>query len=458
MVDKQRKIPVVSAALVGSAIVLASPANAGNEAMLELLEVLKDNGTISQEAHEVLRNSTLADEEKSTAETKEAVEEQVKEATKDTVKVTTKGKLVFEDQEGEWEWRIGGRIQADGAYYDDDRLEMGNGSEFRRARLYMEGKLWNDWKMKLQYDFADTGDDVIDGIRDAYITYGGFKPTTITVGNFKEPFSLEELTSSKYITFMERALPNVFAPSRNLGAAVYTHGELWTAAAGLFGEGVDSDDVDEGYGFTGRVTFAPIHEETQVIHLGAAGSYRENNDSNELSFSQRPESHVTDVRLVDTGDFDAESFYRLVGEAAVVYGPFSVQGEYVHLSADRSDISMATSDPDFDSYYVEGSYFLTGESRAYDFEKGAFEGIKPASIVGEGGFGAWQVGARFSDLDLSDAGISGGEEQNVTMGLNWYPNANLRFMANYVNVLDVNGGPNDGDEPDVFQFRAQVHW
>jgi len=453
-----KKSKFAVAILLGGTIASWSPSYAGNEAMMELLKVLRDNGTIDAQTYELLRQSATVEEEQKT----EAVQKQIEEATKDSVKVTTKGKLQFEDPNGDWQWRIGGRIMVDAAAYDEDQVDLGSGAEIRRARLYMSGKWLKAWAFKLQYEFANT-DDPIDGIRDAYIQYLGFKPTNLTIGNYKEPFSLEELTSSKYITFMERALPNALVPGRALGFGFHTYGDKWTLATGIFGEGVDTDvETDDGregssgLGLTGRVTFSPIHEDARAIHLGLSLSSRSTNDVEKVRFRARPESHVTNTRLIDTGTLDADTISRIGVAAAGTWGPFSLQGEYLAAEVERA--IAGKSDVDFDGFYIQGSYFLTGESRPYNFKKGVFDGIKPKSVVGKGGRGAWEIAARFSNLNLSDGDINGGEQDDFTLGLNWYPTRNLRFMANYIKVLDVDGGDFNGDEPSVFQVRAQAAW
>jgi phosphate-selective porin OprO/OprP len=396
-------------------------------------------------------------------EVKAEVEKEVEAATRNWPEVDTKGKLEVRSRDGDFAFRLGGRLQIDAALYSNDEdTDLGSGSEFRRARLELQGTVWREWDFKFQYDFTDTG---AEGLRDAYIRYTGFEPygvTGITAGQFKEPFSLEELTSSKYITFMERALPNAFAPARNRGVGVSTaFADAVTASAGFFGEGVDSDETDgddasEGWGGTGRVTFSPVHTATRVVHLGAAGGWRTPDEGDMLRFRQRPESHVTDVRLVNTGEIDTDDFTRLGAEAAVVHGPFSLQGEYMRTHVNRQ--LPGKGDLEFDGWYVFGSWFLTGESRVYEFEDGAFGNLKPTSVVGKGGYGAWELAARYSGIDLNDGDVAGGEQQDFTVGLNWYPNANLRLLLNYVRVLEVDGGPFDGAAPDVAQVRAQVHW
>jgi phosphate-selective porin OprO/OprP len=369
--------------------------------------------------------------------------------------LSTKGGIKVESADGKFKSQFGGRLMIDGAYYDDDVTQLGSGAEIRRARLFAEGTVWDVWGFKSQIDFA--GNEV--DIKDAYITYGGWDPVSIKLGNFKEYFSLEELTSSKYITFMERALPvEAFAPSRNLGIGAHAHGAFWQGGVGFFGEGIDSggDETSSGYGIAGRLTFAPSgwNGDGRVLHFGGSVEYREEEDE-EIRFRSRPESHVTDIRLVDTADFDAEDTLRWGVEAAGVWGPWSVQGEYMQADVNRVD----GDDPTFSGWYAYGSWFLTGESRNYDPEDGTFGRVKPAHPLTNGGLGAWELGVRYSTLDLEDAGILGGDEDNITVGLNWYATSHLRFMANYIYVkADPNAEDLGGvkDEPQVFQVRAQI--
>lgn len=449
---------LLTALCAGALTCFVNPASADNGALLDLLKVLRDNGTIDQAAYDILRNSAVASEEKSAAETDKKVEEQVSSAIKDVPQINTKGKLQVTSPDGDFKVQVGGRIMADSAAFSSDKTDLGSGTEFRRARMFISGTMWRAWNYKLQYDFANT-DAPIDGIRDAYLGYGFANGGSIKVGNFKEPFSLEELTSAKYITFMERSLPITFAPSRNMGVG-YSYvapSANWTASGGLFGEGVDdpSGNNDEGYGVTGRFTYAPWHEGNRALHFGGAVSYRVTNQDNALRLRERPEAHLSDTRFIDTGTIDTESYTRYGLEAAWVQGPFSVQGEYIGLDLSRD---MA-GNPDlyFDGYYLEGSVFLTpGDHRSYDPEDAAFGRIKPKANVGQGGIGAWQLAVRYSGLDLSDEDIDGGDEENLTVGLNWHVNPNMAFKLNYVKVLSVDGGPRDGDEPDIFQVRAQV--
>ncbi len=351
--------------------------------------------------------------------------------------------------------KIGGRIQLDAATYSEDNSRHNDGTEIRRARLFAKVNLGKAWEYKFQYDFTSDG---IDGIQDAYLDFKGLENYKIRMGHFKEAFSLQNMTSSKYVLFTERALPIVFTRGRNLGLQVSHNDKNWSAAVGLFGRGANGAELDndESFGVSSRVTYAPINEKNRVLHLGATAAYRSTGSIDVLRFRIRPESHLTNTRLVDTGFFDADSYNRFVGEAAFISGPFHMQGEYYHTTVDREIGTNA--DLDFSGFYVEGGWFLTGESMNYKPSKGIYSRVTPRGIVGKGGIGAWQVALRFSSLDLTDEEIIGGEEDNFTLGLNWYATSNIRFAANYVNVLNVKGGTNDGDEPESFQIRTQVEF
>lgn len=452
-----RKVLLVSFIMLMSMVPPVVHADS-NQALLELLKALEDNGTITREVYElvvkVAQQDVSGEQPVAKGEVKEMIKKEVKVATEGQPKITIKEKFEVKSVGNDFSLRVGGRIQADAATYSEDVRRHNDGTEIRRARLFVQGKLWQAWKYKFQYDFSNSGSA---GIADAYIQYVGLKSWKIAVGHIKEPFSLQNMTSSKYITFTERGLPHLFTPNRAIGIGVGRSSNNWSLNAGLFGEGIDgaTDDEDEGYSITGRATYAPVLDKQQHLHLGVSASYRNSGSVDTIRFRDRPESHLTNTRDVDTNAINADSNIRAVGELAYSYGPASVQGEYYFVDVDREG---ASPDLSFSGYYVEGSWFLTDDTNNYIGNKGAYGKVKPRSIVGKGGFGAWQLAVRFSSVDLNDNDIAGGNEQNFSLGLNWYANNNIRMSANYVNVLDVTGGPGDGDEPEAFQMRAQVEF
>jgi len=451
------RLPLLRGALFCCAGILSFPAASADDALMDLIKVLRDKGTINDADFQVLKNAATSEKQQDEVAEKEEIIKQVTEATKDNVKVKTGSSgLKIESQDGAFKFQVGGRVMVDTAIYDKDKTSLGSGAEIRRARLFARGTVYNDWFYKAQIDFA--GDDV--SLKDVYLGYQGFDDVKITIGNHKEPFSLEELTSSKYITFMERGLPNAFSPGRDIGISASTHGEKWGAKAGFFFDGVKNDNSPDaqGWGVTGRLHFVPMMENENVIHLGAAASYR-GDGGDELRFRERPESHVTSTRLVDTGTISDYSNQTLLGaEAAAVFGPFSLQGEYMQTSV---DVDGPGSDPDFSGWYVFGSYFLTGEHRPYKASSGTFGRVKPKSVVGKGGHGAWELAARYSSIDLDDSGIDGGEEDNITVGLNWYATPNIRFMANYIRAStdptsEVKYASAGDEDANIYQLRGQV--
>lgn len=351
--------------------------------------------------------------------------------------------------------KVGGRIQTDLAIYTDNNTGFNNSTEIRRARLFIKGNLGKTWGYKVQYDFTDDG---INGVRDAYLDYKGFENTTIRVGHFREPFSLQNMTSSKYVLFMERALPQVFAEGHNPGLQLSHSGNNWSTAVGLYGDklGGSGGGVDAGWGVSTRTSYAPIYEKHQILHLGGSIAYRASNSKNTLRFRERPESHLTNIRLVDTGIFNADTYTKIASEIAFIQGPLHMQWEYHHININR-DIASNTK-LNFSGFYMEVAWFLTGESMHYKISNGSFARVIPTSSVAKGGLGAWQVATRFSHLDLTDKEITGGAEDNFTIGLNWYATPKIRCSANYINVLNVKGGSRDGDEPKIFQLRAQFEF
>jgi len=391
------------------------------------------------------------DVEQTIAELRERIEalENQQAADSNTFKLYWKEGIRFDTPDKTFQMRIGGRIQNDWAFFDQDSsLEdaVGNwddGTEFRRTQLDMQGLLYETIEFKAQYDFAGGDAD----FKDVYLGLKGLPVGTLRVGHFKEPFSLDELISNNYMTFLERALPNTLVPARNTGIMINNHvlEDRITYALGVFREtdNFGSGEGDGKYNVTARLTGLPLYEDegSALLHLGLAYSHRNPGDT--LSYSQRPESHLAE-RLINTGSVEVDDLDLVGAEVAMVYGPASLQVEYITAMVDGA----AGSNPDFSGYYIQTSYFLTGEHRPYRLSGAVFSRVKPkAGFPGqEGGIGAWEIAARYSHLDLYDGGINGGELDDVTVGLNWYLNPNTRVMLNYVYA----------DASDLYEGKAHI--
>lgn len=455
MITTKKALPARLAGVIVVALVCTCrPAWAGSGALLQLLEVLHDNGTINDEAYAKLHAAAEA-EQGSSAISGHATSKPAPGRGQESraAHVDFRGKKVRIESAGRrFSFRLGGRVMADAARYDNDVNSLGDGSELRRVRLSWDATLARDWKLKSAVELTGGA-----SLKSTYIDYMGLPHTYLRFGSDKEPVSLDWLSSSKYSTFMERAMLTKLVPGRHIGFMAGRNWRHWGVSGGVFGgEGGGQDGRNEGTGVTARLFYSPWHGQRSALHLGLSGSYRDAGSDHSIRFRARPESHVTDTRLVDTGTIANVNDMTWVGlESALVENSFSLQGEYL-----AADVSRSAGLPDlhFDGWYAYASWFLTGESRNYEFARGRFGRIRPRHALGRGGLGAFELGARFSRLDLTDDDVVGGVEDNLTLGLNWYATPNVRFMANYVKVLELDrpGSKFNGDRPSIFQIRGQA--
>lgn len=408
-----------------------------------------------------------------------AEEEQgIKEAKERDWRIYWDDGLRFRTKDNNFDIKIGGRFQLDGAVIDpDDRTKeafpdlSGNNVEIRRARIYTSGTIYQNYGFKFQIDFAYLGSEITTDLlyKDIYIDRQNIPYLgTIRVGHQFEPFTLEDETSTKYITFMERALPSLaFDPKRNTGLLLFNtplNERLWWGA-GAFIPVEDDAPFDfggpSGWNVSGRIAGLPWFEDkTKLLHLGFSYIHKFRSDSTqedkELIFSARPEAHLAEA-MVNTGRLISDGAGIYNAELALVLGPFSVQGEYYDARVARD----TGGNLNFNGFYAYASYFITGESRPYLASEASFGRPYPKKNFDlKGGWGAWEVGLRYSYLDLNDKDIQGGEEKNFTAGLNWYLNPNVLFRFNYIfaHVEDSDAGTqflSNGDT-NIFQMRFQI--
>ena len=368
----------------------------------------------------------------------------------------------LQNQDKSFKLKFGGRIMVDHAYFfqDDDldtnfgTLETKSGTEFRRARFFMSGTLYKNVEFKLQVDYVAG----VTRIKDAYVGIKNIPGVgTIRVGNVKEPFRLDALTSSKYITFMERVLATDFAQERNSGILVFNDfmEKRLAAQAGAFrnasGTGNDKN-ANDGYVLTGRVTGLVINkpEKKQLLHLGVAHTFRVA-DNKEFSISSRPEAHMG-PKYVNTDTMENIQHANLTNfELAFVHKSLSFQSEYIIGNYKKIDFDPIDS-YNFASIYGQVSYFITGESKKMKSSYDGFGRVKPNNNFGsEKGPGAWEVAVRVSNSDLNSEDVFGGEQLDLTVGLNWYLNPATRIMINYVRA-DIK----DTGKAQVIQGRMQI--
>jgi phosphate-selective porin OprO/OprP len=430
------------------------------------------------------------------------------------LKVKWKGAPELSSSDGKFKFKVRGRIQTDYNNIDQDFDITGrpdvSAVELRRARLGVEGVVWYDVKYKFEIDFADN--EV--AIKDAYVAYAGLKPKDwgigeIRFGNQYVYNSLEQITSSRFITFMERAAyQEAFFLDRQIGAAILAGGEHWSFQTGIYGAPVAevNDFLQDQTAYSARFTLAPVNREVngvnQVVHFGVSGRHRDEAEDirsgsnfttvlDDQPFRYRARGadlHLAD-RFVAT-PFIGETDDLLNLEAAFVWGPFSMQAEYAQLWVDSFG-SLQTVDPNYDGWYVDASWYLTGETRTYEADTGEFGRPKVKNPVlwgkGQGGWGAWQIAGRYDVINLSDqnsvlvgfAGNTGsaivpcsfcGDQETWLIGVNWWLNDYTRMVLN-VTQSQISGGNNgfakgsntgfnrnDGAEITGVGLRAQVDW
>ncbi|PPE72993.1 porin [Solimonas fluminis] len=366
-------------------------------------------------------------------------------------KAETKGGLVVKTDDGRFEMKIGGRIQFDGylATDDDDLGSPGliSTTGFRRARLTMEGKAYG-WSYKFENDF--TGAAAGGGFREMWIGTKVFDQN-LRIGQAKPYRGMEELTSSNEIDFMERPFAtasgvftgNQFAQGLFLDGG----GANWTYGISAYSLRNEDAAATEGVGGAARVTFAPILSDETVLHLGLSASSDHPSDNGTgavtRTASGRQFGRIAGATAIATTPEERTAFgLELAGKAGPIYG----QAEYV--MADYKN--EATEDEDVDTWYVQASYMLTGESKPYDAKKAVFKSPKP-----NGAMGAWELKARYDVMEGSEGTGPAAEEISYwIVGANWFVNPNVRFMFEY---LQGNVSPFAGAdvEASVFQVRTQ---
>lgn len=398
---------------------------------------------------------------------------------------------VFSTPDGKFTMAIRGRFHFDAGIYDQDPgrdvpyavdggnvRDLGSGSYFRRAQFGVEGKVFRDFDYEFRFNFGGSETEEAGSINIMRVAYNPTPDFRINIGAIQPTFTMDDSTSSNEITFLERAsvvnaLISEFGGSdarkgiemtylnKDAGLminAAYTTAQIGSARA--------NDDRDH---LLGRIAWRPYTDDDIDVHLGvnaatilSMGGTDVSNASaalaaRNLNFRDRPELRIGGERLVATGSIPAEGAWMYGLEAAFRYQSFYLQGEYFGWEIERdrecANCNAFAPDPDFEGYYIQGSYILTGETKKYTTQ--AFSNsrmvfgapVPKQNFNGDDGWGAFELAARYSVLDLnynvgpegtprvSDAGeIRGGEQEILSVALNWYLNPNVRVMFQYQDV------------------------
>jgi len=395
----------------------------------------------------------------------------------DPHRLTSRWNHGFEVQTADERFRVhvGGRTQFDGVWIaDTDNLAGAGGAgdgdavDFRRARLRVDGTMYDFIEWAVEYDFVNSVNDNV-GLQPANEVNVVNVPAptdlwfniarvpvfgNVRIGNMKEPLGFEHQISSRFLEFMERSyVQDVFTGAFNNGFSPGVM--LWNTFAGERGTwhtGVFKNTVnvfafnvgDGEYAWTSRLTYLLRDEDegADLLHVGVSGSIRDP-DNDLLRYrtrmSVRNGPGAINPVIADTGLFFADTQNILGAELAWNRGPLCVQAEYMggwnedSVGGFGPFLGVPLGTTYVDCWYAEALWFLTGEHRSYEHERGAFGRVIPnENFDFRGGCGAWQIGARYQRLNLNRDGLVGGIVEDVTIGLNWFLNPNLKLQWNYV--------------------------
>lgn len=368
------------------------------------------------------------------------------------------------------DWSIKGRarIQIDYGSVDAPLLALpanqaqtGPDVRIRRAYVGVDGTIPGGLGYRFEADFAT--DPV--SLTDAYLYYKATPRLTITAGQHKGFWGLEEMTSDLFTSFQERAaFTSAFGFERRIGiSAAYARGPVLVQAGvftddavalGFPASSLGNRDFGDYYSLDGRVVYMPKLGKGQ-LHIGGSIHYRDFRNIESVRYRARPFLRTTDLRFEDTGGIaGADGELGLGLEAAYVQGRFHATAESYWQKVRRPGLAS----PTFNGGYAEVGFLLTNDTTSY--RGGVYDRIKPKRPVGKGGFGAVQLNARYDWLNLEDAGIRGGQEQTAALSLVWVPTAHTRFIADYGHIWlhDSPVAAADGRRDygaDTFGMRAQ---
>ena len=374
------------------------------------------------------------------------------------------GILVFQNKQANYKMWFDVRLQSDAAVYfgapdfcapeldgKSNTSHIGNGMSLRRTRFAIKAQLDKNWYGELDTDWTSG----LPELKDAYLAFTGVEGLEIKAGNFKENFSIQRNTTSRYLMFMERAMVTYLAPSRHLGInARYSKDWFW-ASAGVFGPELSSSEeqtlmedgnkdygYNEGLSYTGKLVFRPINNSTSSLHLGAAASYREpkltSTDGYFVGrYSSRNSTSINRKKYLDTDDVKgldhelawtvelAGHWKQLRYETAYI-----ARGMYLDQAVNPLPTQWA------EGWYAQASWLLFGGTQNYDAD-----GAKYTRTTSEHKWGNLELAFRYEYADfntgklfsnkVADTNIFGGSGEAYTVGLNYYPSKNVKIVLNW---------------------------
>ncbi len=492
----------------------------------ELLQLLKDKGILTEEEFSKFSQRQKVQRDSNREEIKfrasEVAKEEIKAAAKDEVKGSVRDGITFESTDKKYSLSIRGRAELDYRHFQGDDGLNANTFDLRRAYLSAEGKVYENYEFRVRANHSTLNGPTTTvctavgvtsptnpaptctattavanaantSLDEAWLNVNWWKAAQFKFGQFKMPYSLEQLNTELYTDFMERSMGDVISPGKERGAQVwgYPVDGLYYAVAYSNGQGVNANETNnvvDGQDLLVRATVnVPelFGNKSFVAHLG--GSYSDGTIPVGSAFAGRTEARGIQffVPAAFTGDEVDRTRYGV--EGALAFGPVKFQTEFMRASfsgrSAASTTAVATGfDKDIDAFYANLVWMITGEHYADRYRNGLFLRPRVTSNFAPkgGGWGAWEVGIRYSQFDASDfqtttaalvgSGVipaTGTNEADAwTLGLKWLPNPNVRFMLNYIQtkfdtpITITNTGRTGSiattDKERAVTFRAQV--
>lgn len=391
-------------------------------------------------------------------------------------------------------WTFHGYLQYDGAAYQQaaegppetdfrrggvhlgDPLRAQNlsdGSYLRRARIGWEGARGQHIAYRAMFELGAQDDPTESRIAEVWASYNR-APYTIQAGAYAPPTNMEGATSSDSTLFLERASAADLARSvgggdGRIGVTLKRTDANSMAALSLTGPLLkDAEDYIPRAAIIGRYARVMAWRKDYLLHFGVNGTYvlvpghkdaQGQAKTFPIRFLNTPEIDVDDTPLIDTGDIDAKHTTVLGAEFAAQHKNLYLQAEGFWFGVERQ--GPVSGDPNFTGFYVQGSWILTGETRRFDRSRRAFAFPKPNAPLGGGGLGAWELGFRYSVMDLNYRagapgeapaadGVRGGRQEILGAALLWYPRPRVRLMLNYLHVRVDRLNPADLADPEPF--------
>ncbi|CAM8308220.1 OprO/OprP family phosphate-selective porin [Candidatus Methylopumilus planktonicus] len=384
-----------------------------------------------------------------------------------------KGMLSLSSADGKSTMAIAGRIQLDSRHYSDGdgRSDAAaDGFDIRRAYFGVSGKIgkYYDYKVVANLANADTTSGKGGQMDEAFFGINYWKEASFRFGQQKMPFSLEEQTSSRFTDFQERSMLNTaggMVPAKEMGVqihGVFGNGVFYGAAIST-GEGLNKTEAVTGdsndlIGRIGINIAKAVGNKDDVYHVAIAGSTGSQGNSSQTAVYNPEDKGAGFFSSTHTAVTGKRDRYGL--EGALALSNFKVQGEYMKREWDRSS---SVGDADVDGYYVSSSYMITGEKYADSYKDGKFDRISPKKDFNPDdiskGWGAWEIGARYSAVDARGLNLSTAsyynQAQAYTLGLKWIPSPYVRVLMNYVDTEGEQVGGTKLDQKAV-TLRTQM--